>query len=86
MLLLLLLHVPSDLFQGGQWRCRLHADSIVMVLGVAPGPNPPRPQAEKDRPDQLAEAGRVDRLLLGLRAEKESRTYSYVGEAHLGLF
>ena len=39
-----------------------------MILGVAPGPDPPGPQSQEHRSDQLPEAGRVHRVLLALAA------------------
>ena len=39
-----------------------------MILGVAPGPNPPGPQSQEHGSDQLSEAGRVHRVLLALAA------------------
>ena len=52
---------------------RLDPDPVVVVLGVPPGADPPGAQPEEDRPDQLAEAGGVHRLLLRLLAGKSRK-------------
>ena len=46
----------------------LDPDAVIMILGVAPGPNPPGPQSQEHRSYQLPEAGRVHRVLLALAA------------------
>ena len=46
----------------------LDPDAVIMILGVAPGPNPPGPQSQEHGSDQLSEAGRVHRVLLALAA------------------
>lgn len=56
-----------------QRRVLLDANAVVVVLGVAPRAQAARAQAEKNRSDQLAERGRVDRfeLLLGAMLQVE---------------
>ena len=46
----------------------LDPDAVIMILGVAPGPDPPGPQSQEHGSDQLAKAGRVHRVLLALAA------------------
>ena len=55
--LLVLLDLVKD-------RAGLEPDAVVVVLRVAPGPDSPGPETEKDRPDEFSETGGVDRILL----------------------
>ena len=52
------------LLELAQGRGRFHSYAVVVILGVAARPDPPGAQAEEHGPDELAEAGRVHRLLL----------------------
>ena len=51
--------------EDGGW---LDSDAVIMVLGVAPGPDPPRAQPQEHGADQLPEAGGVHWVLLALAA------------------
>ena len=54
-----------EAIKAGGW---LDSDAVIMILGVSPGPDPPGPQSQEHRSNQLPETGRVHRVLLALTA------------------
>lgn len=63
--LLVLLDLVED-------RAGLEPDAVVVVLGVATGPDSPGPKTEEHRPDQFPETRCVHRILLRFITGKES--------------